>query len=447
MRHTAKMGCRGCYCEKSRKHELDFDIVAYGRYHYEILKVRLEAASIQAVGKQKKFLSRHGIHLDPPPVARLAPALDLILGRPYDIPHSEWRGLGRVLQSALFSSMLTKDGGKAYLKAFQSFRYPCDWPRMQSPAWYIWSWSLSEAGRATILTPLILRSHARIGWFQMKFAVAADRRINHDNRFRSGMEAVIWAFRMIAECNNALGNVENDDGYLNADQALSLILKSRACYQDLILCIEDAKGPTPVDGEHDYPDDGHEGFIDRTIRDEMGNEDELSDSGYETSKDSESEEHSNDDDDDDDEESEESGESELEHALMNDLQPDLDAILEPTTDPAKRKAKLSKWRRLLGLPNVHSGLHLIEVMLEYSTLMNCSVLSCETRHKYAFNPQRYRANTWNPIGSSNGTQTNPVLLIYLAIYLQRMFFDSQFGWAWRDHGIMTTRRLWTPCSF
>ena len=70
-------------------------------------------------------------------VARLATSLDVVMSKPYDAPHSEWRGIGRELQSLLFSTILSKVGCKAYLRAFQKFQYPPQWPRIQSPTFYI----------------------------------------------------------------------------------------------------------------------------------------------------------------------------------------------------------------------------------------------------------------------------------------------------------------------
>ena len=57
----------------------------------------------------------------------------MILGRPYDIPHSEWKGLGRRLQELLITEILSTKGIKAYFSAFQKFSRPLSWPQIQSP--------------------------------------------------------------------------------------------------------------------------------------------------------------------------------------------------------------------------------------------------------------------------------------------------------------------------
>jgi hypothetical protein len=74
-----------------------------------------------------------------------------------------------------------------------------------SPLVYIWSWSLSEAGRASIFTPLILRNYSRPGWFKMRSLQAAEGIINSNQDFVSPIEAVIYCCRIIAEFNTMVG--------------------------------------------------------------------------------------------------------------------------------------------------------------------------------------------------------------------------------------------------
>lgn len=66
------------------------------------------------------FLRDTGVRLDPSAVAKPAPALDWVQYTAYDAPHSEWRGMGRLFRSLLMTSILSKHGSTACLKAFQS---------------------------------------------------------------------------------------------------------------------------------------------------------------------------------------------------------------------------------------------------------------------------------------------------------------------------------------
>jgi len=59
---------------------------------------------------------------------------------------------------------------------------------------------------------------------------------------------------------------------------------------------------------------------------------------------------------------------------------DVDDLEPPLQTP--RRAKQPKYVRLQSLPNVHAGIHFQEVVLEYSTVMNCNVLAGEMKHKF-----------------------------------------------------------------
>ena len=59
---------------------------------------------------------------------------------------------------------------------------------------------------------------------------------------------------------------------------------------------------------------------------------------------------------------------------------DVDDPEPPLQTP--RRAKQPKYVRLQSLPNVHAGIHFQEVVLEYSTVMNCNVLAGEMKHKF-----------------------------------------------------------------
>ena len=236
MRHSARIGCRSCFIAKENRHDLHYDIIHNGRYHYQILADREEAGNLDGVTLQR-FMRERGMRLNPSPIVELAPALDLVLSRPYDTPHSEWRGLGRLLQSLLFEAILTKNGGLAYLKAFQGYLFPPGWARIQSPMYYIWSWSLSEAGRASILLPLILRSHARVGWFRLPFLQAVRRQFRNDERTLTPMQWIIHSYGVIAEANTIVGS----QGYSNPDTIERWMIQSRECFQTLMICANAAR--------------------------------------------------------------------------------------------------------------------------------------------------------------------------------------------------------------
>ncbi|KAL8755627.1 MAG: hypothetical protein Q9184_004742 [Pyrenodesmia sp. 2 TL-2023] len=351
MRHSARFGCRSCFCPSENRSDLTFDITEHGRYHSDTVQARQHLQ--QLTGQQAaQFTKDTGIRQGTPPMVKLTPALDLILSRTIDVPHSEWWGIGRILQGLLFTSILTKKGANAYLKAFQSFRYPAHWPRIQSPAYYIWSWSLSESGRATILTPLILRSHAHGSWFRFKYLEAAAVRLNPDRRYASSMGAIIWAYRVIAECNSVVGTQR----WTDAELIHEWLLKSRHCYQMLIQCAEDAglgavadtdAGPSFVGLSVAAGVPGPEQILEQVIAD----------------------------DDADDTEAQAEAEAETgtgsEHEKGSDLGVEISKrnkkgkeAAKPGRRRGKPRGQLSKFEKLLSLPNVHAGLHIADIARE-----------------------------------------------------------------------------------
>ena len=309
------------------KGNLKYDIVWNGRYHQSIKKER-EAAQDLSGRQLQQVKTRHGIRQTAPVVAQLAPALDIVLSRSYDAPHSEWRGLGRVLQGLLFLSVLSKVGAKAYLKAFQMFHYPSHWPRIQSPLLYIWSWSLLEAGRATILCLLILRCHSEVGWFQQQYLHAVERRLNSENQFNSPRDAVIWAFGIITSCNSIIGAQR----YMAPQEIHKCLLQLRQCFQKLIECAHDCgiRAVATIDTALDS--NNPETMINQAIEEGIeGLENEEEDG--------------------------------------------------PSLPRNRSVCPLSKWQKLYSLPNVHAGLHIADNAREFATVMNCNVLAGEMKHK------------------------------------------------------------------
>lgn len=234
--HNAKFGCRSCYCPKDTRQDLSFDVVLDGRYHHETRSKRWQGAAITGK-RQQDFWQKYGMRASESPMVKLGPALDLILTRTYDIPHSEWKGLGRLMQELLIDTLLTKRGVQQYLRVFQSFPTPKPWPRIQSPARYIQSWSLSEAGRATIITPLILRCHASPGWFEEAFLKSFSK-----DDSRRATDQVIKAYATFALAISAVSFPH----WMNKDSLHRIIIAGRRAFQKLhkkAAMVGSARGP------------------------------------------------------------------------------------------------------------------------------------------------------------------------------------------------------------
>lgn len=141
--HQTKFGCRSCYVPKQACGNLEYDVVVKGRYHFEAKERRSRGDKIKGIKKRKEFFKSHCLQLEPSPLETLTPALDIISSRSYDIPHSEWKGLGRLLQDLLIEMILAPQGQREYSFLFQQFARPAGWRRIQSPKNHRGSWSLS----------------------------------------------------------------------------------------------------------------------------------------------------------------------------------------------------------------------------------------------------------------------------------------------------------------
>ena len=176
----------------------------------------------------------NGLRAEPSPLEDLAPALDIILSRAYDIPHSEWKGLGKQLHQLLIDSVLTPVGLSGYVSAFQHFHIPLNWPRIQNPRNHHGSWSLSEYGCAIIITPLILRCHSTPAWFKRPYQESAQAFLEEllpEKTSFSSSESIIYAFACFARAVSAVSMpVHRSISHLR-----HLVHKGREAYQRLVL--------------------------------------------------------------------------------------------------------------------------------------------------------------------------------------------------------------------
>ena len=175
----------------------------------------------------------------------------MILSRTYDIPHSEWKGLGKNLHKLLLDSILTPSGVSGYTSAFLHFPVPAHWPRIQNPKTHFRSWSLSEHGCAIIVTPLILRRHATLDWFKTSYLSSAAnvlRSLSAD-RALSAKDLIVHAYA----CYAIAVSTVSMPTYLSCSELERIVLKGREAYQKLIetsVVSESSEGP-PGATQHD----------------------------------------------------------------------------------------------------------------------------------------------------------------------------------------------------
>lgn len=238
--HRANIGCRSCYCPKERRGDMDYDIVENGRYYSEVALKRLHGQGIKSKTQCNEFFRSHGLQKQISPLEELVPSLDVTLGCAYDIPHSEWKGLGQSLQKVLCDSILNSHGLQAYYAAFQKFIIPVQWSRIQSPQ-HQRSWSLSENGRAILLTPLILRCNATKHWFRPQYLERVSVIISSIEE-GSSLDTWKWtihAYSLFATAITTLSSTQS----VCADEIKKSAILSRRIFQGLMI----AASKVPLD--------------------------------------------------------------------------------------------------------------------------------------------------------------------------------------------------------
>lgn len=98
---AANIGCRSCTVPSAERGNLEYDVVDNQRSHYEVTRQRRALDEQAAKTKKDAFSSKHGVSVDKPAVLHIAPALDLIAGRPGDTAHSEFGGITKMTHQLL----------------------------------------------------------------------------------------------------------------------------------------------------------------------------------------------------------------------------------------------------------------------------------------------------------------------------------------------------------
>lgn len=158
--HNATKPCRDCFITNTERHNLDFDIVGFGRYHFAHIDNLSFAHSRPTQDQRRKAETQFGINADENlllVLGRLFPALDLLKSRTFDPAHSELAGISRMLHSFLVERLLNPKAVDELQDVYQNFPRPPDWPHTQSLK-HLESWRMHEYGRGAVLTPVILRS-------------------------------------------------------------------------------------------------------------------------------------------------------------------------------------------------------------------------------------------------------------------------------------------------
>ena len=214
LKQNATYGCRFCYTPKGKLGDLTTDLVATGRYHHEVERLRAHLRSLPTKYQRKHFCDRIALGMNDQgsPLQSVSPALDVILTRPGDPAHSEFGGITKLLHNLLLDAVLTESAKREYNGILRKFRFPPDWQHLPSALHHLGSYTLSEHARWSIIGPIVLRTWLKDVHLKPQFVNAiplAMHGILEEMRAQLGSAipfsfVVITAFARVANSNRML---------------------------------------------------------------------------------------------------------------------------------------------------------------------------------------------------------------------------------------------------
>lgn len=173
----ATFGCRSCLIPKEKRSDLYFDIVSQGRFYYKHQRIRAymdtsEARDINTKAKVKLYSQQFRMAPNPLALYQLSLALDIILSRPADPAHLEYNGLLQLLHNLLIKAELSLAAQIEYTKLLRNFLLLASQRKLQSPIYYLSSYTLSQHARWSILVAILLRVQLKDSLIQLFFVAA-----------------------------------------------------------------------------------------------------------------------------------------------------------------------------------------------------------------------------------------------------------------------------------
>ena len=248
--------CRCCFASSGQRAVdpdvmLKFDHITHGRYHIQTLEMQhMLHHHLQTVSERKRYCTQWGMAEELPALARLSPALDLVMSRPVDAAHSEYNGLGNLMHFLLRDAILTKAARAEYAMELRTWPFPPGSHRLQSPVHHLSSYKMSHHAQWIIVIPAFL-----LNWLKKKHV--RSRFWNHvQNQYpdKDPVELIIETTAAIARSTTLLmgTRMSRIDRYNMAD----IIYRARHMFNELCLFASVTTGSaaasrigTPVEAE------------------------------------------------------------------------------------------------------------------------------------------------------------------------------------------------------
>lgn len=180
---------------------LNTDTVAHGRYHLQTKQMHdMMDRQLKTKSEQNQYGAQWGINDAHPALQAISPALDLVLSRPPDAAHSEYKGIANLMHFLLRDGILTKTARVEYASVLRGWPFPPGAPRLQSPTHHLGSYSMSDHGRWTIIIPALLRDWLEEKHLMPRFVA----QIQQNQPDASPVDVVVSTTAAIAKSNSVL---------------------------------------------------------------------------------------------------------------------------------------------------------------------------------------------------------------------------------------------------
>ncbi|KAI0991291.1 hypothetical protein K3495_g16896 [Podosphaera aphanis] len=171
------------------------------RYYFQLVKLREEMASM-TTAERVKMCRNYGISDTPSYLETLAPELDTILSRPIDPMHSEFLGLSRRLYALIADKILQTKAFPVFTSVFRKIQLPVGWSRIQSIEKHVGSWTASDAAKASITMPILLRQWLHRQYVRPEYLAALSRSAPQSSRpthITDDIDYIVFCFAQFAE--------------------------------------------------------------------------------------------------------------------------------------------------------------------------------------------------------------------------------------------------------
>lgn len=158
-----------------------WDNTRTGRFHHSHLEMRNEMDHLLKTGEgRRQYGTQWGISENRPHLFDLTPALDVIMSRPPDPAHSEFKGMSSRYQKLLLDVVLTNNSKLEYGRVLRTWPFPAGWSHLTSPLYHLKNWDLSAHAKWSVIAPALLRAWLKKDRIDPNFWKALRRR--HDEK-------------------------------------------------------------------------------------------------------------------------------------------------------------------------------------------------------------------------------------------------------------------------